>query len=569
MVFIALASDYDGTLAHDGQADAAALEALRRLKTTGKKLLLVTGRELPDLRRVFTRLYLFDVVVAENGAVLFLPQTAEERAIAPEPPEAFVAALRARGVAPLSVGRGIVATWEPNQAIVLDVIRELGLEWQVIFNKGAVMCLAPGVNKASGLAAALVELKLSPHNVVAVGDAENDHAFLTACGCAVAVANALDSVKADADIVTRADHGAGVAELIGRWLDDPVGTFAGIRRHDLYLGDAVADGAKVHLAPDAGAVLIAGASGIGKSRLATLLLERIVDGSYQAVVVDPEGDYDNLADLAHIGGPKQPPAAAEAVGLLRNPGTSVALNLLGIGVEDRPAFFSGLMGQLSALRADTGRPHWLMLDETHHLLPAALDAQSAALPADLPAAIFITLGPDLLSPAALDLVQTMIAVGDQAAETIAQFCALVGEPAPDGQPKPGDAEVLVWRRGTGEQLRRVRVGKARQEHQRHTRKYAKGRLGEDKSFYFRGPQQALNLRAHNLASFLELARGVDDATWLHHLHRGDYTRWFRDAIGDEEMAQEAAGLESERDAGKGRAAMAEIINRRYAAVTAD
>ena len=48
----------------------------------------------------------------------------------------------------------------------------------MIFNKGAVMILPSGVNKATGLAAALEELGLSPHNVVGVGDAENDHAFL-------------------------------------------------------------------------------------------------------------------------------------------------------------------------------------------------------------------------------------------------------------------------------------------------------------------------------------------------------------------------------------------------------
>ncbi len=60
------------------------------------------------------------------------------------------------------------------------------------------MVLPAGVNKASGLAAALARLQLSPLNVVGIGDAENDHAFLRACGCAVAVANALLMVKADA-----------------------------------------------------------------------------------------------------------------------------------------------------------------------------------------------------------------------------------------------------------------------------------------------------------------------------------------------------------------------------------
>jgi HAD superfamily hydrolase (TIGR01484 family) len=160
MIFVALASDYDGTLAEDGNVNSSTLAALDQLKTFGKRLILVTGRELPSLRDCFEGLNRFDFVVAENGALLYDPATGEERLISAPPPEQFVAALRAKNVNPLSVGRGIVATWTPNEMIVLNTIRELGLDWQVIFNKGAVMCLAPGVNKATGLQAALAEWNL-------------------------------------------------------------------------------------------------------------------------------------------------------------------------------------------------------------------------------------------------------------------------------------------------------------------------------------------------------------------------------------------------------------------------
>src|ERR1700683_2586762 len=201
MLIAAFAFDYDGTIAEDGKVAEATVAALRRLKAAGRKILLVTGRELPDLRRVFPQLAVFDVVVAENGALLYLPATAEERPLAAPPSAEFIAALRRREVTPLSVGRSIVATWQPNETKVLDAIQELGLEWQIIFNKGAVMCLPPGVNKATGLAAALETLELSGRSVSA-GDSENDHAFLTACGCSVAVANAIESIKAEADFVT-------------------------------------------------------------------------------------------------------------------------------------------------------------------------------------------------------------------------------------------------------------------------------------------------------------------------------------------------------------------------------
>lgn len=214
MHFLALATDYDGTIAHHGDVDAPTFTALERFKATGRRLILVTGRELPQLKQVFPGLGLFDLVVVENGALLYRPGTDRERPLASPPPPEFVARLVSRKVGPISVGRCIVATWEPHQQAVLDTIHEMGLELQIILNKGAVMILPAGVNKASGLAAALRELELSPANVVGVGDAENDHAFMRMCGCAAAVANALPSVKDEADIVLAGDHGAGVAELV-------------------------------------------------------------------------------------------------------------------------------------------------------------------------------------------------------------------------------------------------------------------------------------------------------------------------------------------------------------------
>ena len=257
MRYLALATDYDGTLAHDGRVTDSTLAALERLRKSGRRLVLVTGRERDDLQKTFSRLDLFDHVVAENGALLYKPDTKEEKVLGAAPPAAFLETLRGRGV-PLSVGRVIAATWEPHQAVVLDAIRQLGLELHVVFNKGAVMVLPPQVNKATGLAAALAELNLSPHNVVGVGDAENDHAFLAACECAVAVANALPALKERADFVTRGDHGAGVEELIGHLVaDDLAAAATRLRRHDVLLGKRE-DGTEERIAPYGANVLAAG-----------------------------------------------------------------------------------------------------------------------------------------------------------------------------------------------------------------------------------------------------------------------------------------------------------------------
>jgi trehalose 6-phosphate synthase len=217
---LALASDYDGTLAHDGQVDAATLIALRRFKATGRLLLLVTGRKLDELLQVFPAVEVFDLVVAENGALLYWPTTDQKTLLAAPPSRALVAALRARGVRPLAFGLSIIATVQPNERVIYEALRELGLEAQVIFNKGSVMVLPPSIDKRSGLQAALDALKLSPGEVVGVGDAENDLPFLRLCGRSAAVANALTSVKQEATFVLRGERGAGVVELIDQLLTE-------------------------------------------------------------------------------------------------------------------------------------------------------------------------------------------------------------------------------------------------------------------------------------------------------------------------------------------------------------
>jgi hydroxymethylpyrimidine pyrophosphatase-like HAD family hydrolase len=226
MRYQALACDYDGTLAFDGRVAPETIRALERLKRDRRTLLMVSGRELDDLRRVFSRLDLFERVVVENGALLYRPAADEAVPLAPPPNDRFVRRLRELGIMPLAVGRTIVATRVPNEVAVLETIRELGLELQVIFNKGAVMVLPAGVNKCTGLKTALEELGMAPQATVGVGDAENDHAFLQFCGLGVAVANALPSLKEEADLVTRHARGEGVVELIERLLKDDLPTRA-------------------------------------------------------------------------------------------------------------------------------------------------------------------------------------------------------------------------------------------------------------------------------------------------------------------------------------------------------
>jgi HAD superfamily hydrolase (TIGR01484 family) len=214
----AIAADYDGTLANNGRVAKGTLQTLQRVRESGRKVVLVTGRELDSLQTVFTQLDLFDLIVAENGALLYHPSTGEEKLLGKIPSFAFVEMLRQSGANPLSVGRSIVATVRPYEATVYQAIRELGLDLQVIFNRESVMTLPAGVDKGTGFRAAVAELGVAAASVVGFGDAENDFAFLSLCGLSVAVANAIPSLKERVHLVTSGEDGAGVVEVLQKLL---------------------------------------------------------------------------------------------------------------------------------------------------------------------------------------------------------------------------------------------------------------------------------------------------------------------------------------------------------------
>jgi hydroxymethylpyrimidine pyrophosphatase-like HAD family hydrolase len=229
MKYLALATDYDGTLALDGHVDDQTLAALARLRASGRRLILVTGRELPPLQSVFPRITLCDVVVAENGGLVYWPAENREQVLGEPPSPQFIAEMTRLGVGPFSVGRVVFATWRPHEGTILETIQRLGIDGQIIFNKRAVMVLPQGVNKATGLREALAQMEISPEQVVGIGDAENDHAFLDACGVAAAVENAVPALKQHCDLVLSGDHGRGVRELVERILDDDLASL-GTRR---------------------------------------------------------------------------------------------------------------------------------------------------------------------------------------------------------------------------------------------------------------------------------------------------------------------------------------------------
>jgi hydroxymethylpyrimidine pyrophosphatase-like HAD family hydrolase len=221
MQFAALATDYDGTLARDGSVDQATVAALERFRAAGRRLILVTGRQIPDLRQAFPDAGLFDVVAGENGGVLWLPASDEERPLAPPPDPALLSALRAAGVAPSDSGRTVIASNASAAAAIARILEETGAPYRMIFNRESLMLLPAGVDKATGFRAAAQVLGLAPADVAGIGDAENDEAFLAECGLFAVVANALAPLRERAGFIARSGWGAGVSELIDRLLREP------------------------------------------------------------------------------------------------------------------------------------------------------------------------------------------------------------------------------------------------------------------------------------------------------------------------------------------------------------
>jgi len=563
MRFHVFATDYDGTLSPYEMVTPDTIESLRKLKSSGRKLVLVTGRQIKDLINLFPEHILFDRIVAENGAILYSPATLEEKVLGNQPPESFIDRLRELKVIPLEIGRVIVATWQPNQTIVLEAIKEAGLEHQVIFNKGAVMILPPGINKSSGLHEALKDLLLSAHNTVAIGDAENDHAMLQSAEIAVAVQNALPTLKAEADWTTINPCNLGVMEVIDQLLlDDLASINLPLTRHDLQMGQK-SDNTLFCISPYGNNILVAGSSCCGKTTFTKAFVEQLITGGYQFCLVDPEGDYLDLQGVLNMGNDEQPPVIPEVMKMMRESVQNLVVCVLAIPFYERAAFFQKLLANIADLYKNTGRPHFIIMDEAHHLIPNEINDSGIGAQKELPALFAITTKANLVHRNYLVKVDTLIIMGTSPDLTVAGTKKLIGFTAEI--PKNillQKGEILVWQKRNN-QLSFVRSELPSHLGRRHKRKYASGDLGID-SFYFTGAERKFNIKASNLMMFIQIAGSIDPETWLFHLYRNDYSKWFRGSIKDEVLASRAEKIEcNTTDAELSRNKIFQLIQNRY------
>jgi hypothetical protein len=323
----------------------------------------------------------------------------------------------------------------------------------------------------------------------------------------------------------------------------------------------------VRVGPYGSHLLVAGSPGGGKSTLVLGFLERLFQRGYQACIIDPEGDYPELEKAVIYGDSRRTPAVDAVVHALDQLQENVVVGLIGIKPEDRPAFFQKLMPALATLRARTGRPHWIIVDEAHHVLPASQQPALSGLPGDFGSTLLVTVRPQHVASSVLAAVNFVLVTGETPAQTLTDFCVATQCDAPPGPASPlPPGEALGWRRGQ-ESVFHFRVQPPKVAHRRHLRQYAKGDLPAERSFYFEGPERKLHLRAQNLSIFLQISEGVDEETWNYHLQRGDYSAWFRTQFQDEDLAlavaivEKTKGLSAENSRSRVRAA----IEKRYSA----
>lgn len=410
MRYVALAAGFDGTLARDGRCDERCIEALRALAATGRKLILVTGRELRELLEIFPEVRLFDYVIAENGAVMHRPATRESEILAHAPPEILLQELRQRHVTPLTVGSSIVRTVEANEAEVSAALLKLQLDFQLVTNPGALMMLPAGVNKASGVWAALRELGLSRHNLVAIGDGENDLALFEFAEHAVAVQNADPLVQRVANRTTDGAYCEGFLELARDLIATDLGEAP--PRHKFVIGERD-DGECVEIAPCRDSLLVHGPDGTGKAALCDRLLEQFLESSYQCCLIDAQvNGLKAPAEVEVFGDAHEVPRLTDILGALDQPTASVAINLAALPMETRPVFVDALLVQLQAMHDRLGRPHVVLIRQAHSFLADGATAASARL--SEVTMIYATAEPQRLPARVLDSVTLTLNSATQA-----------------------------------------------------------------------------------------------------------------------------------------------------------
>ncbi len=529
----AVALDLDGTIATGDVVSAEVLRAVAGARASGLRVFLVTGRTVSALERGFPGLIAqFDAVVAENGCVLV--GLDRQRSLAEPVNPVLADALEHHGIG-LSRGEVLLATSAEHDAAVLREITDHGLDCVLLRNRGELMVLPSGVSKGSGLRAALELFGLSAHNAIAVGDAENDHAMFEIAEIAAAPANGVKSVREHADLVLDAANGPGVIALLHSPLMDGEQRITSARRR-IRIGTFL-DGSPTLIPSTCATVMIAGGSGRGKSYLAGVVAEQLLEAGYRMLIIDPEGEQSSLGDLpdVEVVGPATGADAAYVAQRLRR-GHNVVLDLTGVGTSIRTELFGELAALVAKLRAELGFPHWIVVDEAHALAGADGPLRRLYDPT-AGGHLFVSYHPEQLCPEVLSGVDMVLSV----TPPIDQLIDTDNLPA-SSLPRAATGQALLLESdGLGNAIP-FTIAQRITSHRRHQRKYAYVLLPVGKGFRFRDSHQQLP-EALSIEQFRAQLRQVDPDTLGWHMRRGDVSRWLAEVVQDRDLATFAAQLE--------------------------
>ena len=549
MKLSAFALDYDGTISVDGKLDPVVRSAIALARGCGVAVVLVTGRRLDDLRRTAGDLTCFDAVVGENGAVLEFPGRGRHAAFAHAPSPLLLAELRQRDVK-CAVGECVVETDAKAAREVLTAVRRLELPLALAFNRRRLMVLPLGIAKSTGLRQALRALRISLHNTVGIGDAENDHDLLDACEVGVAVEWGSRALQTAADEVIRGTGPPDVAAYMRSVVQQPRLSSAQMGRRHLSLGYEH-DGQPVKLALRGRTIVVAGEPGTGKSWLAGLLCEQLALQGYCICVIDPEGDYESLEALPSVvtlGGEDPPPTPRELTRALEHPDVSVIINLSRLTHEDKVSYVTALMPLLNSLRRRTGLPHKILLDEAHYFLGSV--EHTHLIDPELAGYIIVTYRLSTLDPAVRRPSDTVALVTRETDAGEIEALLAMCRPAPDAAVsrrlfadlQPNEAALLAGPEEAHGSVRRFSLAPRLTDHVRHRSKYLDMPVKDAHAFVFRAGE-GRELRARTLGEFIGYLSALPGGQLQSHLHRHDFSRWIQDVFRDRPLATRVRVLE--------------------------
>jgi hydroxymethylpyrimidine pyrophosphatase-like HAD family hydrolase len=549
MKLCVVALDYDGTIARDGRVEPLVIEAINEAQERGIAVILVTGRIMADLRRVLPEHELFDAVVTENGAVLSFPNM-PSRLLTHPPSKILLDELCARNVA-VGFGDCIIETEADDAPTILEAIRKLELPLVLQFNHGRVMVLPQGINKATGLREALNTLRLSLHNCVGLGDAENDYAMLDACEIGVAVSWGSKALQGIADEVLPGEGPPAVAAYI-REVTSQI-KLPPHRAHSrrIILGHD-ARGKAVEAAIHGRNILIAGDPRSGKSWITGLFCEGLILQGYCLCVIDPEGDYATLGSLPGVvlfGSDDPPPRFSDVARALRHSDVSIVIDLSSISHPEKLSYVNELLPMLASLRRSVGLPHWIVVDEAQYFLH---QPNEHCIDFELAAYVMSTYRPSQLHPELLKAIESIIVTPMTNAVEVHTLVALCDAEAAETEWGKiladlgiDEAAVLLRFNGSSNLPQRFTITGRRTSHVRHRAKYLEVPMPEERAFAFTCNGHQFGPRARTLKEFVILQARLPAASLEGHAQRGDFSRWIRNVFGDEPLAVEIRQVEKD------------------------